>query len=443
MMAWPFRREARLALPAAEPTPLQPAPINSPPKRSRRSYLVLIASICVIALVLVLERFTGVLARALDSEIFARHAHRWRLFERAETAPDSRRTQPGDLNEDPSTADADTEWSAGSAFMALAVLQLSCGLQPGGSSILDAASGTWRLSPIYCLWDLTTSCGAILHMVFRDRCPVRIAVAIIVAARNRSIRTLDPHIMPLLDQRRLEQEGVQFHILQDVRDAFLQPSRRRIVAAITAPLAVLQFVKTMAISGSFNTVGVGATLAVVYFTYWLFNEGIVNILRFSSTQLTPADQAVALALAKSHRPHWLFSVPLDASSRQHRVTRQAWNMFLGGLAHYLLAAGAALLVFDVNFESGGFSNMNEDEEGINPGWSYFFRFYFFFMPLAALFVCLWSIANLAEGLGKDRWLIHFWYSLQGSQVVLLLLLYYLRLYDSTSTFKPGWLDWFP
>jgi hypothetical protein len=120
-----------------------------------------------------------------------------------------------------------------------------------------------------------------------------------------------------MDQKHLDREGPKVHILQDVHDAdvhdaFLLPSKRRIVATIMISLTLLQFVKTMAVAGPFDTIGIVAVLARVHFTYWLFNETLIHILRFSSGCRTPADQVVALALAKHHRPNWLFSTPLDA-----------------------------------------------------------------------------------------------------------------------------------
>lgn len=103
-------------------------------------------------------------------------------------------------------------------------------------------------------------------------------------------------------------------------------------------------------------------------------------------------------------------------------------MFLGGVTHFALAAATSLLLLDVKPTSSGL--------GDGKGWSYFFGFFFFVMPLAALFPCLWSICNFIDGLGKDRWRPFFWYSLQGWQVILLVLLYHLRVYNSSGTVKP-------
>lgn len=242
-----------------------------------------IVAVCIIATVLVAEKLTGRLASLLDHEIFARHAPRWRLFDRAPSDPT---TTPEDPEGSPTPTD--TTWSPGSAFIAIVVLQLSCRLQPGGSTIFDGATGTWRLSPIYCLWNMAASSAAILHMVIRTRSPLRIAVAVVTAARYRSTRTLNLHTMRSMDQKRLDREGHKVHILQDVHDAFLLPSKRRIVAIMMTALTLLQFVKIMAVAGPFDTTGIVAVLAGVYFTYWLFNETLIHILRFSSGCPTPA-----------------------------------------------------------------------------------------------------------------------------------------------------------
>lgn len=46
-----------------------------------------VVAVCIIAIVLVAEKLTGRLASLLDHEIFARHAPRWRLFDRAPSDP--------------------------------------------------------------------------------------------------------------------------------------------------------------------------------------------------------------------------------------------------------------------------------------------------------------------------------------------------------------------
>lgn len=392
-----------------------------------------IVAVCIIATVLVAEKLTGRLAGLLDHEIFARHAPRWRLFDQAPSDPT---TTPEDPEGSPTPTD--TTWSPGSAFIANVVLQLSCCLQPGGSTIFDGATGTWRLSPIYCLWDMAAFSAAVLHMVIRTLSPLRIAVAVVTAARYRSTRTLNSHTMRSMDQKRLDREGHKVHILQDVHDAFLLPSKRRIVAIMMTALTLLQFVKIMAVAEPFDTTGIVALLAGVYFTYWLFNETLIRILRFSSGCPMPADQVVALTLAEHHRPNWLFSTPLDA---EQWVTQQGWNMFLGGLAHFLLFAAAGFIFLDIKVTGSGFPRGGGD--AMNEAWVHFFGLFFFVLPLLALFLCVWAICDFTSGLGKDRWAIHFWYSLQGSQVVLLVLLFHLRLYDSSRTFKPSWLDWLP
>ncbi|KAK0742755.1 hypothetical protein B0T18DRAFT_430166 [Schizothecium vesticola] len=76
--------------------------------------------------------------------------------------------------------------------------------------------------------------------------------------------------MPSMDQKRLDRDGPKVHILQDVHDAFLLLSKRRIAATIMTLLTLLHFVKIMAVAGPFDTIGIVAVLAGVHFTYWLY-----------------------------------------------------------------------------------------------------------------------------------------------------------------------------
>ncbi|KAK9771937.1 putative Fungal pheromone STE3G-protein-coupled receptor [Seiridium cardinale] len=72
-------------------------------------------------------------------------------------------------------------WSAGSAFAAILVLQLSCVFQPAGTLIFDGAIGVWKLSPIYCLLDMGSTYVGGLSMIIRYKLSMVEACAVIVA----------------------------------------------------------------------------------------------------------------------------------------------------------------------------------------------------------------------------------------------------------------------
>jgi len=137
------------------------------------------------------------------------------------------------------------------------------------------------------------------------------------------------------------------------------------VPSLPSSSSLLQFVKIMAVTGPFDTIGIVAVLAGVCFTYWLFNETLIHILRFLLGYPTPAYQEVALALAEHHHPSWLFSNPLDA---EQCVTQQGWNMFLGGMAHFLLVAAAGFIFLDIKVTGSAFPK-GEGTPSMSPGFT--------------------------------------------------------------------------
>ena len=418
-----------LALPLHEP---RPPPALPPQRASRRRWRAWIAAFLLVLLVaLAAEKCTGALASVLDHEIFTKVPSRWKIFNHVDAS------QPRSLSAEAPAAEpkTDTEWSTGSAFVAVVVLQLSCVLQPAGSNILDGALGLWRISPLYCLWDSAAICTSVVCMVFREHAPLRLAIAVVLAARRRSVRTLPYYMLPVQDQITLKNGGVKMHILQDIRDAFAIPRKRRIMSAIVMSVNILQFVKVMSISGPFASIGAGSILAGIYFTYWLLNEVAIQTLGFSSHKMSPPDQEFAVRLAICYRPHWLFTV--DPSDGQ-QAYRQAWNIFLSGLFHFSAAAFVAVFGFGIKTKGMEIHGVIE-----SSGWAHFFGFWFYFLPLITLYLSLWPIFEFTEGFGMARWALGLWFSLQGFQVLLLVLLYHLCIYDSSQTLKPNWLDWLP
>lgn len=147
-----FRRDARLALPLTEtPRPaLEDA--KEAPNRTRTSFVLPVVAVCIVAIVLVAEKLTGRLASLLGHGRYSRDTLPGGacLIGPRQTRQPLRKAPGG-------PAPTDTTWLPGSAIIAIVVLKLSCCLQPGGSTIFDGATGTWRLSPIYCLWYMDDS----------------------------------------------------------------------------------------------------------------------------------------------------------------------------------------------------------------------------------------------------------------------------------------------
>jgi len=422
-LSLPGRARIRLDDPDVEASQYANHTGNSASRNVRRRYIWLGVMLGVVLLALSFEYMTKSMATLLDNELFTHF--------KSDKGGDK---SGGVVNgRDGTEASNQDNWSTGSAFVAVAVLQLGCILQPGGSSIFDGATGLWRLSPIYCLWDMATTYATFCTTISRFPWSPRLVFAGIAAARYRSSRTVDFYALSVMDQRQFTDEMIENHIQQDIHDAFWLPRKRRVLSAVVSLVNIAQFTKLAVVRGSFQSAGFGQLLGVVYFSYWLTNESLVHVLRFSNSQTSPVEKERALLIAKTIRPQWLFTV----DHRTGIVSDKSKNMFFGGICHCLASAVLAALVFGIGSHSlAGRVEIHNSVRWLLMAW-------FYMLPAFCLLLCLWSLVNFSEGFEKDRMGIHFWYALQGSQALLLILLFYLCIFDPSETTQPSWTDWLP
>lgn len=148
-----FRRDARLALPLTEtPRPaLEDA--KEAPNRTRTSFVLPVVAVCIVAIVLVAEKLTGRLASLLGHERCSRDTLPGGacLIGLRQTRQPLRKAPGG-----PAPTDR-YNMVAGKCYHCRRRPQTQLLSSTRRIHNLRRRTGTWRLSPIYCLWDMDDS----------------------------------------------------------------------------------------------------------------------------------------------------------------------------------------------------------------------------------------------------------------------------------------------
>ena len=298
--------------------------------------------------------------------------------------------------------------SVGSAFSAIFLLQLSCVIQPAGSFTLQGALSTWRFSPVYCAIEAVLTLVYFYDAAISKKMSTISTALAIGAVRHRSYRP-----MPR-----------QFVIIeQDIEDVQRLMRRRRIFAALNGILVIFQFVKVVSINGSPSSTITTYILGGTYFVYWAVNELLAEIIRFSRHETLDL-------CADDHEISALYNSQLATLDR---ITPAF--PFMAGLLHIGTSIMLTIIVFGIG--NGGLQVLGHH---IPPIANHFLELGLLLFPILAIYFCLWPLLLPTQD-RQHQFASHAWYSLQGLQSCVLILLYYLCMYDSTKVSRPSWLDW--
>jgi hypothetical protein len=300
------------------------------------------------------------------------------------------------------------DWSPGNAFSAIFMLQLSCFLQPAGSSTLEASLSTWRFSPVYCAIEAVRTLRSFYDALISRKMSISSTALAVGAARYRSYRPVP-------------QEGG--NIQQDIEDVQHLMRRRRLFATLNGILVIFQFVKVVSVSGRAGSTTITYILGGIYFVYWAVHELIAEIVRFP--------RRISLDLyADGHKTSALYHSELAALDDLIPSFP-----FFAGLLHIGTSILLTMTVFGIG--NGG---LLVHGHHISPIANCFLELGLLASPILAIYFCLWYILPPTQD-HQHRSGSHAWYTLQGLQSCVLILLYYICIFDSTKISRPDWLDW--
>lgn len=307
--------------------------------------------------------------------------------------------------------------------MSILMLQLSCLLQPAGSSVFVGTNSLWRLTPIYCILDLTRMLYNIIALIIKFACPLPAACAIVYTRRHLSSKAsqVESYAHP-------RAEG----IICDMVAAQQTISQRRVLSIITVVVNISQFLKVATISGAKESIVLDQLLASIYFAYFVVQELVAGIVRFTvldSEALHELDldgmaRFVGLNDKSSFRvmrDPLMFGVYLGLS-----VSLTLKDLYLHMGMIDLFADGLIFAAIRSLFSlCSDFSNM---------------------CLITFFLVVLWRIKHgwfqgYRERSRSLRQFQNWWFFMQGTMQIAVIVMYHVLVYDSRRTHRPDWTDW--
>ena len=300
-----------------------------------------------------------------------------------------------------------SQWTPGNAFSAIMILQLNCVFQGAGSAIFEALLNTWRFSPLFCLFDLLKTLNDALYLITANGATLPCACHMIAAARYRSFRPT-------------ASLSFQYEsIIQDLHDVRNIVRRRRILASIVALVAIFQFVKVATVRGPAHDIVLGIMFSGIFFASWLLQEAIAAVIRFSPESVLKVHRDALFIMATSIRKPW----GSDQSVPQRPLL----------VMHHIAIVTAAMISWHL---------ANEPVASRIPPWADKICILLLLgVPALVCWLlhrCWAAIWGAAEA---DVVIVNVWHAFQALAVCLLILAFYLCIYNSSNTYRPGWTDW--
>lgn len=314
-------------------------------------------------------------------------------------------------------------FASGNAMFVILTLQASCILQPAGSSIFECTHTWWRASPIHCVLDLTLMLYDFARLKWTFRLSTSAACHAICRIRHR-ITAPSKHGVVRSDYPCLGPFGLRTP--QPIASLF---ASRDTTHSIVVALNVLQYIKIMTVRGPSESVGLDQLLATIYMLYWIANEILAAIIWLKPLEHAPKNGDRPFVMALFVDAAWFTK---RYQTRQRDLVAMRCAMISALL---FMRTKAGITDFNELFTGGTACNIFRGCIGVLHDMTE--------LSLTVTFNAFLSFRQGFDLFEPPGWLGLYgvWYAIQAVQSIAFVVMFHIRVYDSSQTQRPSWTDW--